>query len=86
MLYQGNGMGGGKGMNQTFRDQLVKWKNMHQEEQTPKKKSVGNRKETLSQRDLEELMGIRKPTYKRHNGALRQRGVIMYGDKYCGIN
>jgi len=66
-------MGGGKGMNQTFRDQLVKWKDIHQEKQTPKKKLVGKKKESFSPRELEELMGIRKPTYRRHNGALRRR-------------
>ncbi|MEW9096417.1 MAG: hypothetical protein AB2417_15170 [Clostridiaceae bacterium] len=29
-------------------------------------------KERLSIRDLEELMGVNRPTYKRHKGAYRQ--------------
>lgn len=29
--------------------------------------------ERLSTRDIEELMGVRRPRYKRHNGAIRQR-------------
>lgn len=38
-----------------------------QQDQSPKKK------EELSKRDLDELMGRFTPTYKRHKGALRQK-------------
>lgn len=31
-------------------------------------------KEKLSQREIEELMGIRRSTYKRVNGSFRQKG------------
>lgn len=39
-------------------------------------KRYSERRETserLSKRDIEELMGVRRPRYKRHNGAIRQR-------------
>lgn len=50
----------------------------------PKKKKKKNRKpkvkpkqkqtsENMSFKDIEELMGIRRPTYKRQNGAVRQK-------------
>jgi predicted transcriptional regulator of viral defense system len=61
-------------MNPPLNTQLKEWKKQHLKNQSPKKKLVAKKKELLSQRDLEELMGIRKPTYRRHNGALRQRG------------
>ncbi|GAA0717188.1 hypothetical protein GCM10008905_02560 [Clostridium malenominatum] len=32
----------------------------------------GTYKEKFSVKDLEELMGINRPTYKRHKGAYRQ--------------
>ncbi|NRG32921.1 hypothetical protein [Niallia circulans] len=38
------------------------------------KNNKEKKQEVLSKRDLEELMGTKRPTYKRHNGALRQRG------------
>lgn len=31
-------------------------------------------KKKMSQRDIEELMGVRRSTYKRVNGAFRQKG------------
>ncbi|MEY9972284.1 putative transcriptional regulator [Lysinibacillus sp. RC46] len=31
-------------------------------------------KKKMSQREIEELMGIRRSTYKRVNGAFRQKG------------
>lgn len=61
-------------MNLPLKTQLKEWEKQHLKNQSAKKKSVVKKKELLSQRDLEELMGIRKPTYRRHNGALRQRG------------
>jgi hypothetical protein len=46
-----------------LKGELKKWKNKQ-----PKKK----REEELSVRDIEELMGKHRPTYKRHKGAYRQ--------------
>ncbi|WP_197031358.1 hypothetical protein [Bacillus sp. UNC438CL73TsuS30] len=39
------------------------------------KKSPKNKqkKEQLSRKDIEELMGINKPVYTRHNGAIRRK-------------
>ncbi|MGH1092481.1 hypothetical protein ACQVUB_23390 [Bacillus mycoides] len=50
-----------------LKDQLREWKK--QWNQSKKKK----RKETLSTRDIEDLMGIRGPRYERRRGALRQK-------------
>ena len=61
-------------MNPLLKTQLKEWEKQHLKTQSPKKKSVAKKEEDLSHRDLEELMGMRKPTYRRHNGALRQRG------------
>ncbi|MGI8349630.1 hypothetical protein NiCM35_07605 [Niallia circulans] len=61
-------------MKPPLKTQFKEWEKQHLKTQSPKKKAVAEKKEILSQRDLEELMGIRKPTYRRHNGALRQRG------------
>ena len=61
-------------MNLPLKTQLKEWEKQHLKTQSPKKMAVSEKKEILSHRDLEELMGIRKPTYRRHNGALRQRG------------
>jgi hypothetical protein len=36
-----------------------------QQEQSPKK-------EKLSKQEIKELMGMSRPTYKRHKGAMRQ--------------
>ena len=43
-------------------------KNRHKKKKPEKKKH-----ETLTERDIKELMGINRPTYKRHKGAFRQR-------------
>lgn len=53
------------------------------QQETDKKKPIdreekrySERRETserLSTRDIEELMGVRRPRYKRHNGAIKQR-------------
>jgi hypothetical protein len=42
-------------------------KDKQQQTKSPKKK------EQLSNREIKELMGINKPTYQRHKGAMRQR-------------
>ncbi|MEY8346441.1 hypothetical protein [Niallia circulans] len=61
-------------MNLPLKIQLKEWEKQYLKTQSPKKKLVTKKEEDLSHRDLEELMGMRKPTYRRHNGALRQRG------------
>lgn len=33
-------------------------------------------KKKMSQREIEELMGVRRSTYKRVNGAFRQKGGL----------
>ncbi|MBG9611698.1 hypothetical protein [Bacillus cereus] len=50
-----------------LRDQLREWKK--QSNQAKKKK----RKEKLSTRDIENLMGIHRPCYERRRGAIRQK-------------
>ncbi|MEK4825142.1 hypothetical protein NSS71_11335 [Niallia sp. FSL W8-0951] len=61
-------------MNPPLKIQLKEWEKQNLKTQSPKKKLVTKKEEGLSHRDLEELMGMRKPTYRRRNGALRQRG------------
>jgi hypothetical protein len=41
--------------------------------QSPKKKAKSDKKESLSEQDLKELMGIDRPTYKRVRGAIRNK-------------
>jgi hypothetical protein len=41
--------------------------------QSPKKKRKPDKKESLSEQDLKELMGIDRPTYKRVRGAIRNK-------------
>ncbi|MGD6783230.1 MULTISPECIES: hypothetical protein [Bacillus cereus group] len=50
-----------------LKDQLREWKK--QSKQVKKKK----RKEKLSTRDIEDLMGMHRPCYERRRGALRQK-------------
>ncbi|MBO1628580.1 hypothetical protein [Bacillus arachidis] len=53
-----------------LRDQLCEWK---RQSKKAKKKNEKKQKETLSKRDIEDLMGIRGPRYERRRGALRQK-------------
>ncbi|WP_201025617.1 hypothetical protein [Bacillus mycoides] len=53
-----------------LRDQLREWKKQSKQ---VKKKNKKKRKEKLSNRDIEDLMGIRGPRYERRRGALRQK-------------
>ncbi|MBK5346090.1 MULTISPECIES: hypothetical protein [Bacillus] len=53
-----------------LRDQLREWKKRSNQ---VKKKNKKKRKEKLSTRDIEDLMGIRGPRYERRRGALRQK-------------
>jgi len=63
----------------TIKGELAKWKkaNGYKEDKAKKTKSPPKKppvkKETFSQRELEEMMGVRNPTFSRRRGALRQR-------------
>ena len=53
-----------------LKDQLREWK---KQSNHTKKKTKKKRKEKLSTRDIEGLMGIHGPRYERKRGALRQK-------------
>ncbi|MFV1455167.1 hypothetical protein [Bacillus mycoides] len=53
-----------------LRDQLREW---NKQSKQAKKIQVKKRKEKLSTRDIEDLMGIRGPRYERRRGVLRQK-------------
>ncbi|HDR3896976.1 hypothetical protein [Bacillus sp. FSL W7-1334] len=53
-----------------LKDQLREWKKQSNQAKKKKKKK---RKEKLSTRDIEDLMGMHRPCYKRRRGALRQK-------------
>lgn len=61
----------------SFKEQLMKWTMMHAQPAIMKRQPLTpkrQRKESLSQRDLRELMGTCRPTYARkRGGAYRQR-------------
>ena len=46
---------------------------MEKEIESNKKKTKKKRKEKLSTREIEELMGMHRPCYERRRGALRQK-------------
>lgn len=64
-----------------MQSELNKWKKATGYKQTNvktssskrKSNSMKARKETFSTRELEEMMGMRNPTFERRRGALRQR-------------
>jgi len=61
-------------MDSRAKEKLKQWKKDYQEVKQASKKPKQKRKtENLSDRDLRELMGQNRPTYRRHNGAFRQR-------------
>ncbi|WP_227396994.1 hypothetical protein [Jeotgalibacillus aurantiacus] len=57
-------------MDQKAKEQLMEFKKQLNQEAAIKKPK---KKKGLSDRDLRELMGVNRPTYSRHNGAMRQR-------------
>lgn len=61
-------------MDQEAQDKLKQWKRDYHESQREAREQNKKKMENLSDRDLRELMGQSRPTYKRHNGAFRQRG------------
>ncbi|EEM68566.1 hypothetical protein bthur0009_53690 [Bacillus thuringiensis serovar andalousiensis BGSC 4AW1] len=58
------------GIMKALKDQLREWKKQSNQ---MKKKTKKKRKEKLSTRDIEGLMGIHGPRYERRRGALRQK-------------
>jgi hypothetical protein len=67
----------------TLGSEMAKWKKANgYKEDKPKKNSSSQKKKTnpvpvkkekFSRHELEELMGVRNPTFSRRRGALRQR-------------
>ena len=61
----------------TLAGEMAKWKkaNGYKADKPKKKKKdpVPVKKEEFSRRELEEMMGVRNPTYSRRRGAIRQR-------------
>ncbi|NCA61176.1 hypothetical protein [Bacillus cereus] len=53
-----------------LKDQLHEWK---KQSNLGKKKKEKKRKEKLSPRDIEDLMGMHRPCYERRRGAIRQK-------------
>ncbi|OUB90428.1 hypothetical protein BK784_25355 [Bacillus thuringiensis serovar medellin] len=53
-----------------LRDQLGEWKKQSKQLE---KKQERKRKENLSTRDIEDLMGIHGPRYERRRGVIRQK-------------
>lgn len=56
-------------MTRTLQDQLV---DKGLAKKTGQKVESKKKTEKLSKRDIEELMGIKRPTYRRNRGAFRQ--------------
>lgn len=67
----------GDGAMGTLAGEMAKWKkaNGYKADKPKKKKKdpAPVRKEEFSRRELEEMMGVRNPTYSRRRGAIRQR-------------
>jgi len=61
----------------TLAGEMAKWKKANgykaDKPKKEKKNPVPVKKEEFSRRELEEMMGVRNPTYSRRRGALRQR-------------
>ncbi|MEE6134568.1 MULTISPECIES: hypothetical protein [Bacillaceae] len=64
----------------TIKEQMEKWQEKNGYKPTKKKKSKAKKKnkkpiasESLSERDLRELMGTNRATYERRRGSIRQR-------------
>lgn len=61
-------------MTRTLQEQLIKNGLANKPiKKRRQKNKLKNSQEQLSKRDLEELMGIRRPTYQRKNGVIRQK-------------
>ncbi|MEC1155520.1 hypothetical protein [Cytobacillus horneckiae] len=59
----------------TLQDQLKKWKKVNPLpiKENKLKSQKKPRPAQMSEREWKELMGIYKPTYKRHRGSFRQK-------------
>lgn len=61
-------------MSKQLRDQLKEYKRKNNIKTPQPKKKRRKKTESLSQEDLEDLMGIRRPTYRRgRGGAMKQK-------------
>jgi hypothetical protein len=43
------------------------------------KKEKGKNEKPLTRKEIEKLMGIRRPIYEKRGGVIKQRGGRMYG-------
>ncbi|MBM7607558.1 hypothetical protein JOD29_000802 [Lysinibacillus composti] len=61
-------------MTRTLQEQLVE-KGLSKKplKKRKQKRRSRNNDSKMSRKDIEELMGIRRPTYKRNKGAIRQK-------------
>lgn len=59
-------------MTRTLQEQLVE-KGLSKNLLKKAKRRLKNNDSKMSRKDIEELMGIRRPTYKRNKGAIRQK-------------
>lgn len=57
-------------MTRTIQNQLIEKGLSKKKQQKPKKHNRKNEK--MSKQEIEELMGVRRPTYRRNRGAFRQ--------------
>lgn len=61
-------------MRKPMKLQLQEWKKKNQSpEKKQQVKKATPKQEKLSTRDIEDLMGTRRSTYRRHRGAYRQK-------------
>lgn len=59
-------------MTRTLQEQLIKHGLTNKPIKKRRQKKKHKINEDLTKRDIEELMGIRRPTYRRKNGVIRQ--------------
>lgn len=61
----------------TLKDELKKWKNVHQKSKSSPQKRKNKKKSNNKEKHIEgfwkEMMGMGRPRYERRGGALRQK-------------
>ncbi len=63
-------------MNKSLHSQLDDWKKrngMNTKNPKPSKKKSHKKNEEFSEHDLKELMGVNKPTFRRHRGSWKSK-------------
>lgn len=64
-------------MGRTLQDQLANWNKKHEKWNKTKQIRTNIKEkrnsEQFSESDIKELMGVNRPTYKRHKGSFRQK-------------